>query len=60
MTSVIAIVSIICSSYFGYVNMKVYKSLNNKTQETVINYSLVSMTDSNIKSFDDLKGKTGP
>ena len=58
-TSVIAIVSIICSSYFGYVNMKVYKSLNNMTtQETVINYSLVSMTDSNIKSFDDLKGKT--
>lgn len=56
--TVISLLSTGFGSYFAFVNMRVYHSLNNMTtQETVINYSLVTMSDSNIKSIEDLKGK---
>lgn len=56
--TVIALVSTGFGSYFAFVNMRVYNSLNNMTtQETVINYSLVTMSDSNIKTVQELKGK---
>ena len=57
--TVISLLSTGFGSYFAFVNMRVYHSLNNmkQSQETVINYSLVTMSDFNIKSIEDLKGK---
>ena len=61
-TSILTVVSLIgfCfGSYFGYVNTRVYNSLNNMTmQESVINYSLVTMTDRSFSEVSDLEGHT--
>ena len=56
--TIISVLSTAFGSYFGFVNMKVYNSLNNMTtQETVINYSLVTMSNAEINEPIDLKGK---
>ena len=55
----ISLIGFCLGTYFGYVNTRVYNSLNNMTmQESVINYSLVTMTDRSFNKVSDLEGHT--
>ena len=55
----ISFIGLCFGTYFGYVNTRVYNSLNNMTmQESVINYSLVTMADSPFNDVSDLEGYT--
>ena len=55
----ISLMGLCLGTYFGYVNTRVYNSLNNMTmQDSVINYSLVTMADSPFNDVSDLEGYT--
>ena len=57
--TVISLMGLCLGTYFGYVNTRVYNSLNNMTmQDSVINYSLVTMADSPFNDVSDLEGYT--
>ena len=56
---VLSIIGFGVGTYFSYVNMRVYNSLNNMTtQNSVINYSVVTMSNSSIDNVSQLNGKT--
>ena len=52
---VLSIIGFGTGTYFSYVNMRVYNSLNNMTtQNSVINYSVVTMSNSSIDNVSSV------
>ena len=57
--TIVALIGLFTGTYFGYVNTRVYHSLNNMTmQDSIISYSLVTMADSPFTEVKDLEGYT--
>ena len=57
--TIVALIGLFTGTYFGYVNTRVYHSLNNMTkQDSIISYSLVTMADSPFTEAKDLEGYT--